>query len=452
MRNSLRSIGVRAAMSLAAAGACGGDGGTPPGPPPPIDSTIVLEAYQIGPCSIGHVLRSALMVHATNASGGVAPGVVVSFRTKSGDGRLSAMAATTAVDGNASVSFTCGVQDAIVEASAPHASLPVSFHITVGPIPTTVRFLSWECGTPQYDSLPVITGSAVRVTAQPTDASGHILNSPGPDLQWAIGAGGGSLAQSVTGLRDYCSSGENSWTVGPAVGDQSIVVGVPLVPGAVGVLHVRALSGPQGLIATIVGPDQLAGVAGQSYTLAMQVRTQQGAPFPDAPIRFDCQLPPPLSGTYCGSFLPDSVVRTDAQGDATVTYRTTLAGEKTPRARPISLGGQLPTAVWVIQVAPGPPMQIRMGGGDGQAGQVGAALGIPLRIMALDAFGNYVAGASVAWSATLGGGFATPPVTTTAEDGAASTVWTLGPLVGRQEMTATIVSGASVTFVATASP
>src|SRR5437870_12076613 len=51
--------------------------------------------------------------------------------------------------------------------------------------------------------------------------------------------------------------------------------------------------------------------------------------------------------------------------------------------------------------------------GDAQTGRVGAPLGAPFVVKAIDATGQPVAGLSVAWTVTAGGGSASPASTTT---------------------------------------
>lgn len=75
-------------------------------------------------------------------------------------------------------------------------------------------------------------------------------------------------------------------------------------------------------------------------------------------------------------------------------------------------------------------------------GLVTRALGEPLEVVLLDAWGNRVPGASVIWT---GQGSFNPAVSVTDAQGRATTVWTLGTTVGRHDATAT-AGTATATF------
>mgnify|MGYP001206754796 CR=1 FL=1 len=123
--------------------------------------------------------------------------------------------------------------------------------------------------------------------------------------------------------------------------------------------------------------------------------------------------------------------------------------------------GQLSLAVAVLVVAgcggkdPGPDdsakaTQLILVGGDGQAGPIGSALQTPLAVRALNSAGVGVAGVTVRFAVAAGGGTLTSADVTTGSTGQASTVWTLGPLIGAslQRVTATATGLSPVSFVA----
>src|SRR3989454_5771738 len=92
--------------------------------------------------------------------------------------------------------------------------------------------------------------------------------------------------------------------------------------------------------------------------------------------------------------------------------------------------------------------------GDAQTGRVGAPLGAPFVVKAIDATGQPVAGLSVAWTVTAGGGSASPASTTTNGNGLASATLTVGNTVGINNQTVTASAanalGWPVTFGASA--
>src|SRR3989449_983319 len=92
--------------------------------------------------------------------------------------------------------------------------------------------------------------------------------------------------------------------------------------------------------------------------------------------------------------------------------------------------------------------------GDAQTGRVGAPLGAPFVVRAIDATGQPVAELGVAGPVTAGGGSASPASTTTNGSGLASATLTVGNTVGTNNQTVTASAanalGPPVTFVASA--
>ena len=99
---------------------------------------------------------------------------------------------------------------------------------------------------------------------------------------------------------------------------------------------------------------------------------------------------------------------------------------------------------------PGPAALIDAESGDGQEGVREEPLPEPLVVRVTDAFGNAVSGATVTFTPAAGSGSVTPDAATSGDGGLASTEWTLGRTYGEQSVTASILSGASHTFLARA--
>lgn len=140
---------------------------------------------------------------------------------------------------------------------------------------------------------------------------------------------------------------------------------------------------------------------------------------------------------------------TDAQGRASVDSWTlgTTAGEQVLNA---STSAGLSTTVTVTALPDAPSSLVRVAG-DGQSGQVGQALAVAPSIRVLDRFGNPVPGATVRFTTGAGDGTVAVAEAVTDADGiATSGTWTLGTQAGTQRVTATLPSGPSVSFTATA--
>ena len=203
-----------------------------------------------------------------------------------------------------------------------------------------------------------------------------------------------------------------------------------------------------GLAVEVVQGDEQTGTVGQPLPapVIVQVKTDQGQPLADRTVAF---VASPAAG---GRFDPDTVV-TDAEGKAlTYWFLGTATGVYTAEARLVAGGDALSPAV-PLQATAGAaaPDTLRAAGPSVQGGRRGQPLGEPLTVIAVDRFGNPVAGAEVTWDASSSNGHMSERATTTASDGRASVIWTLGNRVGVQRATATLegVQGSPVTFVAT---
>ena len=88
--------------------------------------------------------------------------------------------------------------------------------------------------------------------------------------------------------------------------------------------------------------------------------------------------------------------------------------------------------------------------GDGQTALAGTVLPTSITVIISDQNGNVLAGVTITWAATTGGGSVNPASSTTGVDGSASTTWTLGTTAGQQTVTATIPNLSPLVFTATA--
>jgi adhesin/invasin len=87
---------------------------------------------------------------------------------------------------------------------------------------------------------------------------------------------------------------------------------------------------------------------------------------------------------------------------------------------------------------------------NGQTGVVGTALAQPVAVVVADQNGAPLAGATVNWAVTAGGGSVASSTSVTDASGNATVVWTLGQSVGTDTLTASIAGGANAIITATA--
>jgi N-acetylneuraminic acid mutarotase len=143
---------------------------------------------------------------------------------------------------------------------------------------------------------------------------------------------------------------------------------------------------------------------------------------------------------------------TDASGQATGTLRSTVAEDKTVSA---TIDGTAVTQMATVTVTPGPATQLTISAGQDQTATVNTPVAVPPAVIVRDAFDNPVAGVSVTFTVTSGGGSLTGANATTDASGiAAVSSWTLGTAAGtgnnRVEAASPGLSGSPVTFVASA--
>lgn len=196
---------------------------------------------------------------------------------------------------------------------------------------------------------------------------------------------------------------------------------------------------------TIVNGNGQQGMAGSMLgdTLVVRITDSESRPVVSRSIAFSVSS---------GAVQP-STVMTNGEGKA--VFRWVLgptAGEQTLDAGLGSASQLSPKVTFTATALAGPVSTIAPMSGDGQTAPVGTPLPQPLVVRLEDSFGNGVAGAVVQWQAANGA--VSQRTVTTAEDGRASVIWTLGPAMGSQSVTATFsgAAGSPTTFTATATP
>jgi len=126
----------------------------------------------------------------------------------------------------------------------------------------------------------------------------------------------------------------------------------------------------------------------------------------------------------------------------------TVAGPQKVEVRAVdSNGAAVVFATFNATAVAGAPQSVTIISGNGQNGQLGQALVIPLKVKVADSYGNPNTGVSVAFTANNGGSAAPNPVITDAA-GEATTTWTLGQALGSQTLSAIVTGITPVIFTA----
>jgi hypothetical protein len=166
----------------------------------------------------------------------------------------------------------------------------------------------------------------------------------------------------------------------------------------------------------------------------------EGGPLADYPVAFSV-----MSG---GGTLTGANARTDADGIATLGSWTL---GPTPGANAIKATAGTKSVTLTATALTGPPTALVIVAGNGQTASTTQRAPVAPVVQVTD--GNFgVAGLTVTFAVTGGGGSVTPSTAVTDVDGRASTVWRMGPDAGANAITATTTGLPTVTLGATAVP
>lgn len=323
---------------------------------------------------------------------------------------------------------------------------------------TGVAFLSLSCGSKGTTNPPpnpdVISkfagdsqvGSASAALASPLtvlvkDGSGN--PAAGVSVSWMVTVGGGSLG-AASSLTDANGQATMTRTLGPAAGFQGATAGLSGATGS---------PIPFTSISQIQGAFQMSAVSGTGQTDTVQATL--GSPFVvllkdhnNNPVSgVTVTFAPTTGGGGVGS--PSAI--SDGAGHASSTRTLgTAAGGAAATATVTGLLGS-PVTFNATGTA-GRATQVSLSGGDAQHGVVGSPLSLAHKVLIADAHGNPKSGAQIRWVVGDGGGTVSDTAPTSAADGTASVLRTLGATVGSQSDTAIAngLAGSPIAFTATA--
>lgn len=268
------------------------------------------------------------------------------------------------------------------------------------------------------------------ISVKVTDAGGNPV--AGVRVAFAVTAGSGSLsATSVLTTAQGVAS--VTWTLGPTAGvdHDTATATVTGLSGSPVTFTASAAAGPSAQISALSGDGQQAEV-GQALgqPLVALVRDAQGNPAVGQPVVW--------AVTSGGGTVSAGTSFADSLGHAKVTW--TLGYTVGPGAQTLhaTAPGVLNMAAdffanGVITVG-----QLTVSSGDQQTGGAGAALPQPLVALVEAPGAHPVAGVTVDWQVTSGGGSVSAPASGTTAQGLASIVWTLGSGGGSQSAQASV--------------
>ncbi|HOX20249.1 MAG TPA: Ig-like domain-containing protein [Gemmatimonadales bacterium] len=180
--------------------------------------------------------------------------------------------------------------------------------------------------------------------------------------------------------------------------------------------------------------------------ISVTVRDQNGDPMGGVTVNFTV--------TAGGGRTVGTSAVTTAQGVASVIWILGPASGSNNNSVTAGMTGYSgPVPTFTASANPGSLARLTKLAGDTQTGEVVQALPVTLKVLAQDALGNPVVGASINWNVIGGRGTSSPSSSLTDASGVATTVWTPGPVVGMgiHKLRAVATSTPWVDFTASAS-
>jgi adhesin/invasin len=343
---------------------------------------------------------------------------------------LLALAGTA---GGASATLTA-ISNGTASITATAGTLATTFTVLVAQLP--VAPVKWD-GDAQSGVVGTTLVGHIQVKAQ--DRLGVAL--VGQAVTFAVTQGGGSVSPPSV-ISDAQGSASTSWTIGTnaSVTHELTVT----IPGAPNTVRFTATATP--------GPPAAAGVSSgnsQSATVGAAVVTPPSVFVTDVFGNAVAGVSVSFAIGTGGGSVTGALTITGATGIAAVGGWTlgTTPGAKTVIA---TVAGIAPVTFSATALV-GPPSSVTVNGGTGQNALIGTNVATAPSVRVADQFNNAVAGASVVFVVTGGGGSATGTAATTNANGTAAVgSWTVGPTPGANTMSATVTGLTPTQFTATA--
>jgi adhesin/invasin len=404
-------------------------------------SQIAVNGGNGQTATAGSAVATAPSVIVRDALNNPVSGVSVTFGVTGGGGSVTGGSATSNAAGIATVgSWTLGTTAGANSLSATAAGL------TGSPVAFTATGVAGAATTLAANTSTTLAGTVGQAVApapsvKVTDANGNAVS--GVNVTFAVTGGGGSL----TGPATIASNASGivtvgGWTLGAVAGANSLTATSSGLTGSPVTFSATGNPGGATTITRISGNAQT-GTVGVALGTLLTVRVTDNLSNPVSGFTVA------WSASGDGSITPSSI--TDASGNATATWTLgTVAGAQSATASASGLTGS--PIGFTATANPGAAAQLSLNAGDGQTAAVNAAVATAPSVKVADSFGNGVAGVSVTFAVTGGGGGVTGGSATSNASGIATVgSWTLGTTAGSNTLSATSagLTGSPLTFTAT---
>ncbi|HKV75517.1 MAG TPA: Ig-like domain-containing protein, partial [Gemmatimonadales bacterium] len=407
-------------------------------------ANIALAGGDAQTGTAGAALPVAYTVLITDGSGNPVAGTTVTWAV-GGGGSITPTSVSNAA-GIASATRTLGTVAGPQTATATAAGLtgsPVSFSATA--TPAAAANVAANAGTGQ--NATVGTALAVNPAVLVTDQFGNPVS--GVTITFAVTANNGSLTGASASTNASGIATVGSWTLGSGAKTDTLRATGTGLTGSPVLFTAVATAGAATQIAINAGNGQTA-VAGANVGTnpSVLVRDALNNPVSGVAVTFAV-----ASG---GGSVTGGSATTNASGIASVGSWTlgTTAGANSLTATSAGLTGS-PLTFTATGTA-GAATTLVANSATTLAGTVGQAVTPAPSVKVTDTNGNGVAGVSVTFAVTGGGGSITGTATKSTDAAGVATVtaWNLGAVTGANTLTATSagLTGSPVTFSATGNP
>ena len=308
----------------------------------PASVDLLAGAGQHAPA--GRALVQNVVVRVMSRRGVPVSGALVTFRLAEGDGALDPASALTDSDGRARTSWTLGAfpgSQSLI-ATVQHLDSTIVVSAEADPVPANTRTVV----VVEHPSGAAAQPLADPVQLRVTDSSGHVLSDV--PVRWQALEG---TVEPMGPRTDSAGIARARWTLGPAAGAQRLRAQVGAAHGGAAIppvtISATALAGAAARM-TVLSGDRQRGTVGAPLRRPIVVRVLDAAGNGVADATLVVSI---TSGT-----LPDSLVRTDASGSATLSW--TLGRSAGSHTLGVHLDG-LKEALHVVALAqPGAPANL----------------------------------------------------------------------------------------------
>ena len=391
--------------------------------------------------NVGTALDEPIEVLVTDNFSNPVQGVTVEFAVSDGGGFIVQPNTTvTDVNGLARATWVLGANAGMNSAEARAFfneglinGSPVLFQATgINAIPTTMTLQTGanQEGVWAGRSAPEPLGVLV------TDLNGDPVS--GVTVNFSVTLGGGTLSE-VSPKTDYEGIASSRYTMGPVVGTNIVQASSANLDGSPITFEFVSVVGQAAKLIRVAGNDAQVEV-NTLHAISVKITDINDNPNDGAAVNFEV-----IDG---GATIQSQDGVTDADGIGTAqVLMPNAVGEVRLKATSVDLPGFFLN--FIIHAIAGNPVAIAEFDGNNQEGTIGRPLVHSLQVRITDAFDNPVAGFSVPWVVTLGGGSLATGNSISDEAGIASNDLTLGPATGANEARAvTTLTPSQIVFAA----